>query len=382
MAKYLYWRGNSLWCTFPLPGKPQKYPLGIKRRKPTRQETDRCIQLGELKLSEFRVKSVTGELTAQRKKEYNPKYWRLVGRYWYYSLRFKKSAKDDRSHLKHSLKRFGACYAKEVTRENIEVWRQEMKQAGSAVNAINNRYAYLKRAYNYSNEESKPELRINHDPTIGMKKMKGGNIRSFLLTPEKFERNYEYIRNGEKWAAKPNKHCGVWKCPPDPRFAFFYLLCWETGRRPEEVSQYTWEMLNTVKIEGREINFFSVPPELAKTDTFDNVIISDRLWHEMHQLGYRKGLVARNSTGSRWKHWDRHKRKLETKYGQDAGWIRDTRRGFVTRKIVQEGFDEGIVMKQSGHRTRETIKRYRINQLKDQATLFVLPDTNNLSNAN
>jgi integrase len=62
---------------------------------------------------------------------------------------------------------------------------------------------------------------------------------------------------------------------------------------------------------------------------------------------------------------------LERKYGADGGWIRDTRRGFVTRKIVSEGFDERLVMMQSGHRTRETVKRYRIDQLRDQARVMV-----------
>lgn len=367
MAKYLYWRGNSLWCTYPLPDKPPKWPMGIKRRKETRQETERCVALGELKLSEFRVKSVTGELTAQRKEEYNPSYCALVLMYYQTHLKYEKSGKNEWYHLKHSLVRFGRIPAKEITREDIVLWRQEQKQAGVAVNTINNRYAYMQAAYEHSNSDSLPEYRLNYDPTLGMEKLPGAKVRSFVLTEEKFERNYALLRDGKKWPnEKPNKHMTDWMVTPDPRFALFYLALWETGRRPEELSQYTWDMATELEIDGRKVRFFFVSPELAKTDEPDQVVISDRLWYEITQLGYRKGLIFRNSRGDRWQEWRRHKLKLEKVFGTDAGWIRDCRRGFVTHKTEVLGHDPMHVRMQSGHKTDSVFERYRIGNLRNQ----------------
>lgn len=376
MAKHLYWRNNSLWCRFQIPGKPKRYPLDIYRINKSKAETERCIRLGELKISEMRVKSVTGELTARRVKEYNPTYRRICRRYWCNKLRWKKSGKNELYHLLHSYKHFGTRFAKEITKDDVENWRQKMIKTGSSINSVNNRFAYLKAVYSWSNSESDQKKRLNYDPTIGLEKVAGGEVRTFLLTEDKFERNYQFLLNGEKWKPeyKP-KHAGWWRYTPDPRFAFFYLMLWETGRRPEEVSNYTWEMVNVVDIKeadgsSREVRFFSVPPSLTKTKKFQNVIISDRLWSEMHQLAYRSGLIARNANGQQWRHWDRHKVKLNDKFGADAGWIRDTRRGFVTRKRSGEGYDEATVMMQSGHTTREIFRRYDIKDIAEQAGMF------------
>lgn len=371
MAKYLYWRGKSLWCRYPLPDKPPCYPLGIKRINDTKAEKERCMRLGELKISEFRVKSVTGELQSKKVVEYNPKYWRLVARYWYYHLRFQKSGQNERYHLKHSLNRFGHKYAKEITREDVILWRQEMVAQGGEVNSVNNRYAYLNRVFNWANSESKADKRLGYSPCIGLEKLSGGKIRTFVLTAEKFERNYLLLRDGQKWKyEKPNKHCSQWQIPPDPRFALFYLGLWETMRRPEEVSQYTWEMVTEYIIEGERVRCFQVPPEIAKTEDYDVVLISDRLWFEISSTVPHKGLVFKNSKGQRWRYWDRHKRKLKSVYGKDAGWIRDCRRGSITNKVEVEGHDPKHVMDQSGHKTTSIFERYRIGQLKNRLKIM------------
>jgi integrase len=143
------------------------------------------------------------------------------------------------------------------------------------------------------------------------------------------------------------------------------LGLWETGRRPNEVSQYTWEMLHELDVDGRKIHALFVPPAIAKTDQPDVVPLSDRLWNELFQLGYRTGFIFRNAEGSRWQYWDRHKRKLKLKFGPDCGWIRDTRRGFVTHKCEVEGHDPAHVRAISGHRTDAVFNRYRIGNLRN-----------------
>jgi hypothetical protein len=146
----------------------------------TKADKVRCEKEGDSKLAALRTKNTEGTLfdIKEKKVEYNPKFWRIVGRYWYYHLRFQKSGQNERYHLAHSLRKFGSKFAKDLHREDIELWRNEMRVSGSAVNSINNRFAYLQAAYEWANTESNLEKRLNYDPTIGMKKMPGGNTKN------------------------------------------------------------------------------------------------------------------------------------------------------------------------------------------------------------
>ncbi len=375
--KYLHWRGRSLWCRFPVPGKPERYPLGIKRFSDSKTEINRCLREGELELAALRTRAVEAKFfeNLDRKPicevQYNPKFWRLVGRYWYYHLCFSKSGRNERYHLAPCLKKFGNKYAKDITREDFVLWRQELKRSGFAINTINNICAYFRAVFSWSNKESLVNQRIMYDPCIGLEKLKGGNIRSFLLTQEKFERNYLLLRDGLlRQTGKRNKHMTDWQITPCPRFALFYLALWELGRRPEEASLYTWEMVTEVQLDGRPVRYFSVPPVITKTDEFDTVIISERLWIEMNKQAWRTNFIFLNAEGQRWRHWSRHKEKLESVFGKDGGWIRDTRRGFVTHKTEVEGMDSTHVRMQSGHRTQSIFDRYRIGQLRNQAAVI------------
>ena len=87
--KFLYWRGNSLWCRI-----PERHALGIVRCKDTPAETKRCEREGELVLAKIRTEIVEGTFFEKQKpveEHYRPKFWRLVGNYWYHHLRFKKT---------------------------------------------------------------------------------------------------------------------------------------------------------------------------------------------------------------------------------------------------------------------------------------------------
>jgi hypothetical protein len=191
------------------------------------------------------------------------------------------------------------------------------------------------------------------------------------LTKDKFERNYDLFKNGLKWrTGKPNRHCTEWEVAPEPRFAKYYLGLFETGRRPLEVSQYGWEMISSLEVDGRTVRFFNVPPQIVKKDQFNVVIISDRLWNEISHETDRTGLVFTNKNGTQWKNWDKHKAKLEKIFGADCGWIRDCRRGFVTHKAEVEKKDPRHIKDQAGLKTNSIFDRYRIGKLQNQIDLF------------
>lgn len=354
MPKYLYWRGNSLWGRYPLPDRPEFYPLGIYTTG-SPSDRKRCERQGEEMLAALRTKAKEGRLfdifDTHTEEPYNPKFWRIAGRYWVGKLQFNKSGSNERYHLLASVRRFGDRYAKDITTEDIRRWLREQKSAGVAVNTINNQLTYLKAAYRYANESEEGRRRLGHNPAVNVEKLPGGNVRRFVLTKEKFERNYEYLRSR------------------NPRFALFYLALWESGRRPLEVSQYTWEMLQSMPIDGVETWYLAIPPEIAKTAEYDVVLLSPRLLSEINRLGYRHGWIFRNANGDRWSNWEHHQAKLVKAFGDDAGVIRDCRRGFVTHKTEVEGHDPFRVRQATGHKTNAVFERYRIGKLRNLRAL-------------
>ena len=120
----------------------------------------------------------------------------------------------------------------------------------------------------------------------------------------------------------------------------------------------------------------TIPPQIAKTDEPDTLPLSSRLRTELSQLAYRQDLIFRNRKGDRWTRWSCYKMSLAKAFGQDCGWIRDTRRGFVTHKTEVEGFDPKHVQAVSGHRSNEGFERYRIGSLKNVLKVVNPPPTN------
>ena len=352
--KYLYWRGLSLWCRYPLSSYPACYPLGIKTTG-SRTDKKRCEVLGETTLSALRTKAKEGTLfekpeeeKPEEEPEYNPRFWRILGRYWYNHLRFKKTAKSEKFHLIHSLRKFGKMYAKDIEAGDINKWIERMK-VDSQINPINNRLSNLKAVFNYANSEEKEKYNLNYNPTKKIKKLKGGNVRRFLLTPEIFERNYQYLKT------------------KSPEFSLFYLALWETGRRPLEAGLYSWDMYSF------DEQGVYIPKVITKTDEDDFLPFSDRLASELMKIPtfLRTGYMFKNTIGTPLicmidgklrNNCYYHMKKLRNKFGNDVGWARDTRRGFVTRKAEDEGFNFNEIMLVTGHKTFSTVKRYSIGK--------------------
>jgi integrase len=340
--KYFYWRRNTLWCRYPLPGKKWNWSTGIKTTG-TPADRKRCERDGEMQLSALRTKALTGTLIdkpAIEKAPYNPKFWRLVGRYWFFHLRFKKSGPNERYHLLAVLKQFGKQFARDIDRGMIEKWRAEQKKTAK-VNTINNRFTYFKRIYAYANTESRAEIRLGYDPSVGLKKLEGGAVRQFVLTADRFERNHSFFKSRY------------------PDFAFFYLALWETGRRPWEVMRYQWQMLDV------EQRLIYVPESLNKKERCQTLPLSPRLFGEMMTIPIqeRQGYIFKNRRGNIWRNYEWHFQQLKKAYGWTAGVLRDTRRGFITHKCEIQGRDPAHVQDFAGHATDEAFKRYRIGTL-------------------
>jgi hypothetical protein len=366
MPRYLFWRGNSLWSRMPIKGFPEKYALDIRS---TGTESDRaeCVKLGEKALAGLRTKAIEGSLFDMKKEEpekkpYKPKVWRLLARLWWFNLRFK--TKGVSSQIRPGLKKFGHLYFDELKISDLTLWANEMRAEGKEIATVNLYIDIVKQAYTAAFpgprcQESDDKKHIPKNPIVAYKRIPGANVRTELLTKDKFEEGYSWLKVN------------------NPALGTFYLGLWESGRRPYELRQYSWEFIQTVEVEGVTVHFFNVPPSITKTDAFDTVIISPRLWATINQQAWRTGPVFRNPSGEKWwleNEWNRpqHFPAMRVALGPGAAgrWVRDCRRGFVTHKTEIEHCPPNHVMSSSGHHTMQIFNRYRIGQLQNKVAVM------------
>jgi integrase len=242
-------------------------------------------------------------------------------------------------------------YWDEIDRTVIEQWMQELRRKNEfEVNSVNSTLAYLKAIFQYAVDE-RTELRyhIDYNPAKPVAKMKGGKVRGFVLTRERAMENYQWFKQNI------------------PMFAPFYLTLVETGRRPVEVSQYTWEMIQDIEVDGRVVHVFTVSPELAKTNKPSILPIPESVWNAIREQAWRTGLIFRNTANHRWYSWQNPIERLREAFpGIEVGWLRDTRRGFATYKVQTCKMDRGAVKSVTGHKTDAMFDRYCITDIRSQ----------------
>ena len=365
IPKYLFWRGNSLWSRFPLPGRPARYPLEIYSDGSATDKKNK-ENLGAAIIGKLSTEIIEGRFFDKKEAEvpvYRPKVWRVVGRYWYYHLRFKNLENRSAKHYaRESLKKFGSLYWNEVTPERAESWLQGLRADGYEVNSVNSSLSFLKAAFQYCVNSPKMVRthipnpvkgnRLDKSPIAPVKKLKGGKIREYLLTEPTFERNYK------------------WFSIYYPTFAVFYLCIWLMGRRPRELSLYTWEMITEREVKGEKIHCFSVPPEICKMQKPDLVPIPERLWQAIFSQGWRTGLVFRNTRNGRWKYWFDIWNKLKKAFpDSDPGVFRDGRRGFATHAVHVLHKRKEDVKAMTAHKSDSMFNRYCIGSLEGKTNV-------------
>jgi len=361
--KYLFFRGNSLYGRMPLDGFPRQYSLNLHSTG-TKADDKAVLELGEKVLAKLRVDSIEGRLFDIKKQAHDPKMWRIIGRYWYYHLRYKKSAKwagSVRSPILYLLRDFGHLHLSALTVPFMRHWLAKDKQKKSKRNSINTVLGFLKRSLNYAvKDEHKEACRIESNP-ISKFSAGAGAVRGFVLTEELFERNYQWLQ----------VHF--------PKTALFYLAGWLTGRRPGETTTFLWEQVQEKRYEDKTYYVISIQAEQTKKEFFDEIPIPRRLWQALlaqSDITWRErtGLIyITDDKGESWVggepghffyRWQDDFNKLKRIY-KDAGVFRDTRRGFITHMTEILGYPEAYVKLLSGHKTYSSFNRYRVNKLKN-----------------
>jgi hypothetical protein len=355
------------------PDRP-RFSLKVKHNGTTKHKRE-CEALGMQMLAKYQVMAVEGTLFDMKKEEvpvYRPKCWRIFGRYWYYRLKpSKKGLYEKASNTRKVIRQFGHLYWDELDVSAVERWaRDAVENQQRTINTANTWMNFVKTAFKYNVEVAKPlrkqrynilgvpcPVQGNHipfSPLVGLKPLPGGNIRGYLLTPEQFEINYRWLK--EHW----------------PYFSTLYMACFLLGRRPVELSHWTWERIVPREIDGELYHCITIPPKNTKTDMPDYLPIPERLWQALIQQAglFQTGYVFKNSDGNRLKKWWWIMDDLRKAFpGVDVGWLRDGRRGFITYQCDTKGEDRSSVKLISGHVTDSAFNRYCVGSLRTKLSI-------------
>lgn len=340
-----YWRGRSLWIDFSVKGKRFREPI-LRRRNDNSNEIRRCEIMALKVLHKRDIQVVENKFFDIKEEKYDPKFWRMAGRYWRYHLSLQKSAKVERYKLVSLLKKWGRVQASKLDSSDVILWREELRKDGYEVNAINNRYAYFQAVIHWAMRESKSENRLESNPVLNVKMLKGGKVRKKKKLAGQFDKELEAAR---------------------PCFKAIYLAGWETGCRPEELFRLEWA---NVDMEER---LFVFPADQVKTFEDRVIPISDRLFEVVKNLYEKRtsDIVFPNNIGQRYTpqgvRWDM--RIIRDKVSDKDIWFRDLRKEFVSRKISKERLPIPDVMAVTGHRTYSTIKRYCLDKIDNMRTV-------------
>jgi integrase len=257
---------------------------------------------------------------------------------------------------------FGHRFYDDITATDFKLWMKRLKDSERAVASIKLYLHHAKKIYEYATLEPDPKYRISINP---LEKLRGprekNNIRRYYVPPKCFERYLEWFKKF------------------DPDFYPFYAAMFLTGRRPTEISKWTWDRIDQEEQiyendDGTtfKIHFIDIASRWAKNGVQDILYFPERLWSIIFAQGWRSGLVFRNPhqrcLDQQWKKWQwgDHVHRLKKAFPDDPicqkMWARDTRRGFATYHLeyAEELLDSKVVQQLIGHANPASTDKYRV----------------------
>jgi integrase len=147
----------------------------------------------------------------------------------------------------------------------------------------------------------------------------------------------------------------------DPELKPILIVAYDTGMRKGEILNLRWSQIDL------RIGAIKLAAEDTKTNFARTVYLTSRVVEELKRIPRRLGteyVFVNPETGTRWE----DARKLFVRARRKAGlthvWFHDLRRSFVTN-ARRRGVAESVVMRMSGHRTRNVFDRYNIVEDED-----------------
>lgn len=247
------------------------------------------------------------------------------------------SYRSDVCRAKHLKRLLGPRVAIKLTREDVEWYRQrrlsEPTRSGRPPSpaTLDREVALLKRIVSYQVECGK----LSRNPIAKVPLLNVPNTRDMVLRGSMLER--------------------IKKAAP-PAAAQMIEFDVEAGLRKSELRILRWDQIDfaagCIRLNGKD----------TKTDRPRVVYLSERAKEILRQIPrqlHAKFVWVNPKTGRPWSDPYKMLRRACRELGLNGIWFHDLRRTFVTdtRRI---GVPESVVMKLSGHRTRNVFDRYNI----------------------
>lgn len=189
----------------------------------------------------------------------------------------------------------------------------------------------LKRILNYAVECGA----ITVNPIAKAKLLRKPNVRTSVISEEVFRRLSD--------ACEP---------PLKP----ILTVAFDTGMRKREILDLRWEQVDL------KLGIIRLAPQDTEGKEHRPVYMTSRVRSVLSSIPRRlhsKHVFLNPKTMSRWRDIDRMFNRARRAIGMEGLWFHDLRRSFVTN-ARRAGVPESVVMKMSGHRTREVFERYNI----------------------
>jgi integrase len=258
------------------------------------------------------------------------------------SRRDKDSWRSDIARAEHLLRHLGNRVASNLTQADIDEYRshrlaETTRRGGPPSPAtLDLELAQLKRMCSYAVECGR--LQVN--PVARVKLLRKPNVRQVTLDEPTFLKLVE--------AAEPS-------------YRPVLLMAYDTGMREGEILNLRWSQLD---LKDRAVRLGA---EDTKTNKARTVYLTDRVIEPLQQLPrqlHSEYVFVSHRTGSRWSELRRAFDRARKAVGREDLWFHDLRRSFVTN-ARRRGVPESVVMRMSGHRTRNVFDRYNVVEDED-----------------
>jgi integrase len=248
----------------------------------------------------------------------------------------KESWQTDAGRAKHLIDHLGDKRCDKLTQRNVDNYRvarlgEKTKRGGKpTVGTLNREVALLKRILSYATKCGD----LDRNPLLGVGLLEEDNTRDVVVSEVQLK---------------------TLVAAADPEFKAILIVAYDTGMRRDEILGLEWRQ---VDVEGGVIR---LQAEDTKTKSARNIFLTARAKAILEALPESKSefVFVNPKTKTRWIDIRKQFRKARKDAGLSGVWFHDLRRSFVTN-ARRRGVAESVVMKMSGHRTREVFTRYNI----------------------
>jgi integrase len=332
LGKKTFYRVD-VWITLPT-GQPHRYR---RKRIPTRE-------MAEILEAKALADSFEGKFFDKRKesKLTVKDAWAL---YEPVTTQQNDSWKSDVGRAKHILRHLGEKPAIRLTQLDVDAYRRIRKTEKTirgeepSPAQLDRELALLKRMLNYL-----VPAKLERNPLTGIKLLNVPNTRKVVLTDAQFDK--------------------LVACA-DVYLKPIILVAYDCGMRKEEVLGLRADQLSLTA------GTITLSAEDTKTDEARTVHLTSRTIAALKALPrdirsayiFTNPKLRRDAEGreyrTRWYGVRRAWARASEAAGVPDAWFHDTRRSFATH-MRKSGVPESVVMKMTGHKTREVFRRYNI----------------------